>query len=67
MFKCYKRGVVNRRGGSDKISKTLQEGDHFLINIRGGSDKSKILQERVSSNKDRRVLETIEYFLKNLF
>ena len=40
---CIRRGVSNRRGGSDKISKTLQEGGHFLI--RGGSDKPKTLQE----------------------
>ena len=39
----YTPGVSNRRGGSGKISKTLQEGGHFLI--RGGSDESKILQE----------------------
>ena len=38
-----RRGVSNRRGGSGKISKTLQEGGHFLI--RGGSDKPKMLQE----------------------
>ena len=35
-----------RRGGSGKISKTLQEGGHFLIT--GGSDKPKMLQEGVS-------------------
>ena len=34
------------RGGSDEISKKL---------TRGGSDDSKILQEGVSSNTDRRV------------
>ena len=33
----------NRRGGSGKILKMLQEGGHFLI--RGGSDKPKMLQE----------------------
>ena len=40
---CIRRGVSNRRGGSDKISKMLQEGCHFLI--RGGSEKRKMLQE----------------------
>ena len=38
-----RRGVFNRRGGSGKISKMLQEGGHFLIG--GGSDKGKMLQE----------------------
>ena len=38
-----RRGVSNRRGGSGKISKTLQDGGHFLI--RGESDKPKMLQE----------------------
>ena len=40
---CIRRGVYNRRGGSGKISKMLQEGGHFPI--RGGSDKPKTLQE----------------------
>ena len=38
-----RRGLSNRRGGSGKILKTLQEGGHFLM--RGGSDKPKMLQE----------------------
>ena len=37
-----KRGVSDRRWGSDKISKTLQEGGKFLLN--GGSDYPKMSQ-----------------------
>ena len=44
-----RRGVSNRRGGSGKISKTLQERGHFLI--RGGSDKPKMLQEGVLNSR----------------
>ena len=45
-FKSATRGgVFNRRGGSGKISKMLQEGGHFLI--RGGSNESKILQSNM--------------------
>ena len=45
--------ITTRVGGLRKISKMLQEGGHF---IRMGSDKSKLLQEGVSSNTDGRVL-----------
>ena len=41
------------RGGSDEISKTLQEGGHFLI--RGGLTNPKSYKRGVSSNTDGRV------------
>ena len=50
--KCYKREVSE---GGLTISRMFQEGDHFII--RKGSYKSKILQDRVSSNMDGRVIE----------
>ena len=56
-FKCYKRGVLNRRGWSDKISKIIQEG---------GLTNPKSYKRGVSSSTERRV-HRINQYKKELF